>query len=45
MIGMNELHFNSATIVEAVQEYLDKRYVKSPGMGIAFRRRILAARR
>ena len=30
MKGSNELHINQATIIEAVQEYLDKRYTPTP---------------
>lgn len=30
MRGNNTLHLNEATIIEAVQEYLDKRYTPTP---------------
>lgn len=30
MKGNNELHLNEATIIEAVQEYLAKRYTPTP---------------
>ena len=30
MKGSNELHLNQATIIEAIQEYLDKRYTPKP---------------
>lgn len=32
MIGLNKIRLNQATITEAVQEYLDKRWIESEGV-------------